>query len=109
MHALYDSLTVASFTLQTREFIPRELAHESRMKTSAGKQHHFSLTRLATRTDRWVVTAAATAAARATVVHPPLTSSSMSSCRRVAILGSCAAAQTAARVRARCRSLCPAD
>lgn len=44
MHALYDSLTVASFTLQTREFIPRELAHGSRMNTSAGNKHHFSLT-----------------------------------------------------------------
>lgn len=44
MHALYESVTVASFTLQTREFIPSELAHGSRMNTSAGNKHHFSLT-----------------------------------------------------------------
>lgn len=44
MHALYDFLTVASFTLQMREFIPLELAHRSRMNTSSGNKHHFSLT-----------------------------------------------------------------
>lgn len=44
MHALYQSLTVASFTLLTREFIPRELARGFRMNTSAGNKHHFSLT-----------------------------------------------------------------
>lgn len=46
MHALYDSLTAVSFTLQTREFFPRQLAHGSRMNTSAGNKHHFRL--------RWV-------------------------------------------------------
>lgn len=109
MHALYDSLTVASFTLQTREFIPRELAHESRMNTSAGKQHHFSLTYASQVALTGRSSPQQRRQQRATVVHPPLTSSSMSSCRRVAILGSCAAAQTAAGVRALCRSLCPAD
>lgn len=43
MHALYDSLTAVSFTLQTREFFSRQLAHGSRMNTSAGNKHHFRL------------------------------------------------------------------
>lgn len=89
VHALHHSPTAASFTLQTQEFIPRKLAHGFRMNSSAGNKHHFSPTcatqprgssspqrrRRQQQQQR-----------EQQLLSPPLTSSSISPCRRDAIL-----------------------
>lgn len=106
IHALHHSLTAASFTSQTQEFIPRELAHGIRVNSLAGNKHHFSPACATQRIgssspqQRW------RQQREQQLLSPPLTSSSMSPCRRDAILGSCAAAQTAVGACGPCLSLC---
>lgn len=86
VHALHHSPTVASFTLQTQEFIPRKLARGFRMNSSAGNKHHFSPTCATQRAGRSSPQRRRRQQREQQLLSPPLTSSSISPCRRDAIL-----------------------